>query len=60
MTVGRGDVIKGWDEALLSMKIGGKRQVIIPPEIGYGAKGAGGIIPGGATLYFEMNLLGVQ
>ena len=58
--VGTGRVIKGWDEALLSMKIGGKRQVIIPPEIGYGAKGAGGIIPGGATLYFEMNLLGVQ
>ena len=53
-------MIKGWDEALLSMKIGGKRRVIIPAELGYGAKGAGGIIPGGATLYFEMNLLSAQ
>mmetsp|Transcript_10971 Transcript_10971/g.32746 ORF Transcript_10971/g.32746 Transcript_10971/m.32746 type:complete len:168 (+) Transcript_10971:254-757(+) len=58
--VGTGRVIKGWDEALLSMKIGGKRRVIIPAELGYGAKGAGGIIPGGATLYFEMNLLSAQ
>lgn len=55
--VGTGRVIKGWDEALLSMKIGGTRRVVIPPDLGYGAKGAGGVIPGGATLYFEMKLL---
>ena len=58
--VGTGRVIKGWDEALLTMKVGGTRRVIIPPNIGYGSKGAGGIIPGGATLYFEMKLLGLQ
>ena len=54
--VGTGRVIKGWDEALLTMKVGGTRRVVIPSEIGYGAKGAGGIIPGGATLYFEVEL----
>ena len=57
--VGTGKVIKGWDEALLSMKVGGKRRVIIPPELGYGSKGIGPI-PGGATLYFEMNLMAVK
>jgi peptidylprolyl isomerase len=57
--VGTGKVIKGWDEALLTMKVGGKRRVIIPPELGYGSKGIGPI-PGGATLYFEMNLMAIQ
>ena len=57
--VGTGRVIKGWDEALLTMKVGGKRRVIIPPELGYGSKGIGPI-PGGATLYFEMNLMAVK
>ena len=57
--VGTGKVIKGWDEALLTMKVGGKRRVIIPPELGYGSKGIGPI-PGGATLYFEMNLMAVK
>jgi len=56
--VGTGKVIKGWDEAILTMKVGGKRRVIIPPELGYGSKGIGPI-PGGATLYFEMELVAI-
>lgn len=53
-------VIAGWDEALLTnLKVGGKRQVIIPPELGYGARGAGGVIPPNATLYFTMELVGI-
>ena len=57
--VGTGRVIKGWDEALLDMKVGAKRRLIIPSELGYGEKGAGGIIPGGATLYFDVQLLNI-
>mmetsp|Transcript_23541 Transcript_23541/g.21415 ORF Transcript_23541/g.21415 Transcript_23541/m.21415 type:complete len:212 (+) Transcript_23541:30-665(+) len=58
--VGVRQVIAGWDEALLTnMKVGTKRNVIIPPELGYGSRGAGGVIPPGATLYFTMELVGI-
>ena len=58
--LGNGQVIKGWDEGVASMKIGGTRSLLIPPELGYGASGAGGVIPPHATLLFEVELLGVQ
>ena len=59
-SLGAGEVIQGWDEGVAGMKVGGQRTLTIPPDMGYGARGAGGVIPPNATLLFDVELLGVR
>lgn len=58
--LGAGHVIQGWDKGVVGMKVGGRRQLVIPPDMGYGSRGAGGAIKGGETLIFVVDLLGVR
>jgi peptidylprolyl isomerase len=58
--LGAGDALKGWDEGLLGMKVGGRRQLIIPPELGFGKQGVGSVVPPNSILYYEFELLGVR
>jgi FKBP-type peptidyl-prolyl cis-trans isomerase len=58
--LGAGDALKGWDEGLVGMKVGGRRKLVIPPDLGFGKQGVGSVVPPNATLYYEFELLGVR